>query len=300
MRKVRPLIGEAVPRVARLPPSGASTHALDGPDGWTHFVHSMPNCILADRTLLLSDKEEKSRVPAAWLRRHLTLYPTGDVTSPVIASAAARNIVCREALASLLDCRRSELPGRLTALADAAFCSFERSVGLWCEALDGGDEALALSPVLAYVGHDAVWRDRLGQTLAPRLPVPGAGMRAALDLDGVGIAEAVRADGLLLWTVAVWRVAVAALFEHLVKPWHTYIPAPTAPTTAAGADLKHWARALAYFSSTHDDLLTLALARPDYAVDRVLLHKSGAILTRVYPQCHRVCCFEELPAFAGT
>ncbi len=309
-RKSQPLNGDA-PRFVRpatpatFLPRRALERAAGEPAAWLRFVRGAPTCILADRVQLYS-VETMTRVPAAWLRRTLTLpIPEGDCVTVDAARTWVRDCALADEVAALLGVtERHALPQALLALANAALGTFERSMALWLEAMRGGRLAWALGPLAALLGPDVTWRHRLGGDPAGDLPLPSRRLRSALFdtrtleavanvlLPATAEAEADAAAGapppppsFVLWAVVMWRVAVANLVAHVLHPW-----APHLQSTCGARFIKE----TRYFVDTHLDWLTRAYTRQQFA-DAAWFAADAVELRRFYPQANRVCCVEELP-----
>jgi hypothetical protein len=204
-------------------------------------------------------------------------------------------------LAALLQCPLSELPGELATLADMAFCSYERAVACWLHlGASRLQEGLVTGPLLA------LFAENDGDEMAG-VPCPAAieahiravprGAQPSADYCHclLGLITGDAAASWVLWAVALWRCAVAVLFERYVRPW---------PRGAAHAAVETWVLNALGFRDTHNELfaymaMAMAMAVQPAWSDQALLADHGRILAAYYPQANRVCCAGELPTLAG-
>ncbi len=278
-RKAQPLIGGNLPRLY-APPTGSiflPRRALEAaagyPAAWMRFLRSAPTCVLADRVLLCDPTgavAQTTRVPAAWLRRFLHLP-----------------------LPEPLSLREAE---GVPSHEDAAFGTYERCVALWLAwATDTTPETGLPSRRRAFDPIMALWRESWALPHVQALPLPpgfAPGEQSRDELRAVILGGAAAAGGLVLWSVCLWRWAVALQYEHQVRPW------ATSDEATVGVQFAYQAR---LFRDTHLDMLTHALRRSCYYDDQWLASagasagEGACVLRAVYPQCNRVCSVEELP-----
>lgn len=87
-----------------------------------------------------------------------------------------------------------------------------------------------------------------------------------------------------VWTIVMWRLHISRLLETVLAPWDDWRQ-------------EEWVRyELQLYRDSHLDLLTEMSASGQF--EDSLLLESGR-LADFYPNCHRICCAEELPAFHG-
>lgn len=239
---------------------------------WHHYGRTLPLPLLADRALT---GHAASRVPAVWLRRSLLLLNnmSEELLSPVAAAAVqvhvALPILRRIAHALVGPDDLGHVAAALAAVARVAFCPFAETVD-WVLAQPAQGSRLLSGPLAHFVAH--------GRSISTALVRP-PGWAPETPLAHV------------LFSAALWRIAVAHMFELVMSA----LPSAQAPPNYA-----YWSQ---LFADTHLDLLTLLSARvvgARPADDRFFLRAESAggeaPLTRVYPQGTRVCCAEELPA----
>lgn len=89
-----------------------------------------------------------------------------------------------------------------------------------------------------------------------------------------------------IWFVCVWRIHVARMIEQYLKPWRS-----------ADEEQKEWfVYRTRLFRHTHLDILTEMIYKNVFDDEKLV---SSKILYERYPNCHRVCCAEELPCLVG-
>lgn len=172
----------------------------------------------------------------------------------------------------------------LTLALDMCFCSFERTLHrlltLFRTQPDGHWPSLGLFEAMR---TEPYWQN---------VPWP-AGLTAARE------EAASQSHRSLLWLACVWRIHVGRVIETLLKPWDRAVVAPTVSGGSASLsdDDREWVvYRLRLFSDTHLDLLTVMVR--DRCYDDAELVRTGRLFD-AYPNCHRVCCAEELPCFIG-
>jgi len=291
---------------------------------WSFYVRTLPLPLLVDRALVLRHVDAvyhtaepgvvfPSTIPAVWLRHALLSHPLDDprrpapmgrrrnpLTAPVVAglhhrlAPSTRFALARVFKPTLLAENDIETTAVLTSvcalLAHTVFTTFERSVAhvlrfspdepLLCGPLELFFESEQYGDWAQHAFFNTASRLRRPDAWSPRLP---------------GARQGPNDRTWVIWTTCVWRVAVALLFSRVVQPWWAEFSVE-----------QH--RAFDYnihkFIVAHVDFFVLfealGAAAPDVGSDSWLMRMGtdGATeprLSRVYPQCTRILCAEELP-----
>ncbi len=304
--KARPFAGHRrfVPASLRVfMPRVSLEQAANPAPLWARFLRECHPPVLADRVLLadMEDRGQEGKIPSsfpvAWLRRSLLSTPSFlDIMTPLA-------VTMTQQVFGVLD-----LDALLLEWTDLAFCTFERSVALWMQAVRQKRYALTLAPLLLFfdapcyrpmreywtVMHSHV----LGMTPPPGVAAALKERHLESTFEALAAALVSQTDTHVLWAVALWRCAAAVFFDE-------YIQRKDVDTFNYQAHL---------FAHTHDDLLThmtlkgmgdrflfAAPEGPEAPREAIrTLRDPLPWLALFYPAANRLCCAEEMVDLAPT